>query len=282
MEATLTFLSDRKNFVSHRSIVTDNKTELFEAAKSEAENFGVLSSLVTCTLNDLRNQGVSALPNFILGFLPSDPILLQNLRQLAGGSISPDLEMHLLYLNSQIDVAKKLTRESAEDKKNFLTHHDVDQITHAWRGVCDHVLLVLADIDSLLPNSTATGQQIDSIKLEQSLVDAREGGTELSLNRDFNLPKWAQKRRHSRVMLNDIGSARIDGHVQTVLIADASAGGLGLDFTEGVKKGDPIVVTLSTGRTFRGRISWSAGTRSGMQFDEELPHNDILLSWDSV
>ena len=83
-------------------------------------------------------------------------------------------------------------------------------------------------------------------------------------------------------MLNDIGKAEINGEARTVLITDASSGGLGLDFTEGVKDGDYITVVLSTGRTFRGEIAWSAGTRSGIRFDEELPHNDILFSWESV
>ncbi len=285
METTLSYLSylsDQESFVRHAHEDGDRQRELFEAATSEAENFGVLSAVVCCTLNDLRDRGASTLPNFILGFLPSDPILLQNLRKLSGGVISADLEMHLIYLNGQIYVAKALLRESVEEKKGFLTHNDVDQISHAWRGVCDHILLAIAYLDALFPDGRVTAQQIDRIKLEHSLLDAREGGTELSLNRDFNFPTWAQKRRHRRVMLNDIGSALIDGRVHTVLITDISVGGLGLDFTEGVRKGDAITVTLSTGRSFQGRISWSAGTRSGLQFDEALPHNDILFSWESV
>jgi len=279
---TTNFLGTRARFSAAGNFPRERLQELYRAAQSENENFGVLAAVVSCTLNDLRNEGACALPRSMRGFMPGDPVLLQNFRGLASGSLTAGLEMHLIYLIAQIDVAKRLLREYLADHKYFLTHHETDQLCHAWRGVCDHVLVVMADFDSLLGETEVDAPQIDRIRLEHSLVDAREGGTELSLNRNCSFPKWAQKRRHRRVLLNDIGRAKIGGQVRSVLITDASAGGLGLDFTEGVRKGDSIAVTLSTGRTFRGQIVWSAGTRSGLQFDEELSHNDILFSWESV
>lgn len=282
MSATLSFLRDYARYSPQVGFLDEGHRELFEAARSEAENFGVLAAVVSCTLNDLRTAGASLLPNFILGFLPSDPVVLQNLRRLAGGSPSVDLDTHIGCLYVQMQVAKELLKGSVEDQKSFLTLHEIDQISHAWRGVCDQVLLVIAGLDAHIPDGGSGASQIDRTQLETSLINARDGGSELSLKRDFNFPRWAQKRRHRRVLLNDIGKAVVDGTTRAVLITDASAGGLGLDFAEGIKKGARISVTLSSGRIFKGEVVWSAGTRSGMQFDQELSQNDVLFSWESI
>ncbi|MBU2582584.1 MAG: PilZ domain-containing protein [Alphaproteobacteria bacterium] len=281
MTSNLSFLSDNAAYLPHPRLVDERLREMFEAARSEAENFGVLAAVVSCTLNDMNDAGASLVPNFVLGFIPSDPILLQNLRRLAGGCIPAGLDTHIEFLNAQIEVAKKLLRGSVEERKSFLTLHEIDQLAHAWRGVCDHVIVVMAGLDALLPEVGGGSSQIDRFQLENGLVNARDGGSDLSLKRDFNFPSWAQKRRHRRVLLNDIGKAKVKGRTRTVLITDASAGGLGLDFTEGFEQGERITVILSTGRLFLGQVVWSAGTRAGVQFDQELSQNDILFSWES-
>jgi len=225
MTSNLSFLSDNAAYLPHPRLVDERLREMFEAARSEAENFGVLAAVVSCTLNDMNDAGASLVPNFVLGFIPSDPILLQNLRRLAGGCIPAGLDTHIEFLNAQIEVAKKLLRGSVEERKSFLTLHEIDQLAHAWRGVCDHVIVVMAGLDALLPEVGGGSSQIDRFQLENGLVNARDGGSDLSLKRDFNFPSWAQKRRHRRVLLNDIGKAKVKGRTRTVLITDASAGG---------------------------------------------------------
>lgn len=237
MSATLSFISDYASYSPEAFFLDERQRELFAAARTEAENFGVLAAVVSCTLNDLSSAGASLVPNFILGFLPSDPVLLQNLRRLEGGHISVDLDAHLDFLDVQIKVAKELLKGSVEARKSFLSLHEVDQLSHAWRGVCDHVLLVIEGLGALLPERDADAPQIDRSQLENSLVNARDGGSDLSLKRDFNFPSWAQKRRHRRVLLNDIGKAIVNGVTVSVMITDASGGGLVSILPKGLRRG---------------------------------------------
>lgn len=258
-----------------------SQSDLVLAAISEIENFGVLTAVVSSILNELRNSGATSMPVSIRRFIPSTPLVLKQFSKLTNPILKCDIETHLVYLGAQISVGQYQLRRSLEDNTEFLSHLEVDQVCHAWRGICDQVLVVMADLELLAEDMDAASiNQVFRRELVGHLADARDGGTGLSLSRDVDFQRWAQARRHRRVLLNAMGTAHCMGEVRLVLVTDASVGGVGLDFAEGFREGEGIKLVLTMGREFVGRVAWSAGTRVGVQFESELDHHDVLFDFD--
>ncbi len=258
-----------------------SQSDLIRAANAEIENFGVLVAVVSSILNELRDSGATSIPVTIRRFIPSTPVVLKQFSKLSRPISTTDIETHLVYLGAQISVGQYQLRRSLEDQTDFLSHLEVDQVCHAWRGICDQVLLVMADLD-LLADDMGCGamDQMCRKELEAHLADARDGGRRLSLSRDVDFQRWSQNRRHRRVLLNAMGTAYCMGEARPVLVTDASVGGVGLDFAEGFLEGETIKLALPMGREFVGRVAWSAGTRVGVQFDKELDQHDVLFDFE--
>ena len=269
--------------VKSRTPSPDEVKEFVVACRSEIERLGVLSAIISSTLNALRKQNATAVPRSVGSFVPSETIGLKNVYYFFEWMPATNLDVHNDLFHSQLSVSKRLLSRAVSSDVGFLSHSAIDQLCHAWRGVCGHALLVMADLEEvaeLLEIEEDGNRDFARKELERSLVDARNGGSSLVLSSDFSLPVWAQKRRHRRYLVNAIGKASCMGQERTVLVADVSKSGMGIDFAEGFAEGNRIEIKLSTGRLFCGRIVWSAGARAGVRFDQELSDNDCLFSSD--
>jgi hypothetical protein len=61
------------------------------------------------------------------------------------------------------------------------------------------------------------------------------------------------------------------GRFQQVRVVNYSAGGLQLEGTFGLIKGDAIEIEFAFGARVNGRVAWSLGARTGISFFEALP-----------
>lgn len=273
--------SASKELIRSRTPSSDEVKEFIFACRSEVERLGVLSAIISSTLNALRNQNSTTVPSSVGSFVPSETIVLKNVHYFFEWMPATNLDVHSSLFHSQLSVSKCLLGRAVSCDVGFLSHTAIDQLCHAWRGLCGHALLLMADLEQvaeLLNIEEEDGRDFARKELERSLIDARNGGSSLVLSRDFRLPVWAQKRRHRRFLLNAIGKVTYMGQERTVLVVDVSKSGMAIDFADGFAEGKHIEIKLSTGRLFCGRIVWSAGSRAGFRFEQELSDGDYLFS----
>jgi hypothetical protein len=60
------------------------------------------------------------------------------------------------------------------------------------------------------------------------------------------------------------------GRFQHTRVTDYAAGGMQVSGTFGLHKGDPVEIELMSGTRLAGRVAWSLGERTGIEFLEPL------------
>ncbi|SRR6056297_1291933 len=85
------------------------------------------------------------------------------------------------------------------------------------------------------------------------------------------------RRVHERFAVRIKASLYTTGHVQSAVIDDLSAGGVGLEGVIGVTANEPVGIELGDGRLLSGIIVWSLAGCCGVQFHAPLPDDDPLL-----
>jgi PilZ domain len=65
---------------------------------------------------------------------------------------------------------------------------------------------------------------------------------------------------------------------QSARIIDCSTGGLQLEGTFGLIKGDPVQIEFVSGIRLSGRVAWSLGAQTGVVFSEPLPKDHPVFA----
>ncbi len=112
-----------------------------------------------------------------------------------------------------------------------------------------------------------------------SLLSSASGGLRPCLNASGKLyvPPLPQRRRFPRRAMLEACTVFCNGIEREAFVRDVSAGGLGLDRVQGLKRGDVVSVSFNTGRHLTGRITWATGQGAGVTLHQPLNSSDPLI-----
>lgn len=212
--------------------------------------------------------------------LPPDPVLHLGLKSAAARPVEAVLvfraEQLCLFLRGARHALEEALlgqeRPAREQRQLQLRACDL------WQAAAETTLLGLHAIEDVIGYGRLGLDDENMGDLCDALVAARSGHSPFQKDGVVLLPAWAERRLMKRTTLNMTAELTEAGRTREVLVTNASPGGLGLEYAEGLKEGELVSIKLQNGRHFIGQVRWSAGSRAGVTFRKSLRPNDPLLS----
>ena len=249
-----------------------------EAIAEELETLALASAVITGSLNQLCGWARPKVPAELAHYVPGAPTLLPAVaRKERLAATRPEAWTSIVLLVSQLEVAKRHLKDALTPRMSAGNGPNIDQLAHAWRGVCDLLLEVIEDADDwgIVPAASATGLSWDEVHDQLSL--ARDGSPDWGVIPRRRLPGWLQRRRE-RVSVEIDATAVHQGFARDIRIVDVSTHGVGLDLADGMVAGERVTLRLEAGRKLEGTVAWTAGVRAGVVLDEVLAPSDPIFN----
>ena len=257
------------------------RATMFAAAVHELQNVGILCAVTCSTLNDLYRAGASNLPAHCITMMPPEPVVVSLLIETSriwrmGPRLVPQIKQMTFYLDNARQLLTANTHCTVMPTP--VGNVEFEALVDAWRAASGAIWTTFDVIECEPPVPLAAGVIPAMMKLKDFLARARDGGTPCLSEARGEYPSWAQRRQRVRALVNLRATACYGGVTRTILVRDASYGGLGLDYAPGLQVGVPIVLTLEGGRYFEAVVAWCHGERAGVKFPAELTADDPLLA----
>lgn len=261
----------------------------------EVRNTSVLTAITGSILNSLAAAEARELPAYTAAYLPPDPVVFAGVayRIVEVGGCAETYNI-LSSLYSGLAAAKALLQSRASPRNGLgfgdrpsrfspgssrpISSESLGELVDAWRGLAGRALLAIYELERIqfaVHNDLEAGE---GENLPAMLRAVRDGSSPCLLEGRPVMPSWAQRRRHRRVLLNMMATARYGGQTREVLVVDVSQGGLAMDFADDVEVGTVVSLRLSNGRRLAGSVAWSHNRKAGIAFFRELSAKDPLIS----
>lgn len=254
-------------------------SDLLTALEAEVETVAVMSGFIASVLNRaLAHSAITGLEK-LLSQMPNQPILLSTAARTEHADQIRTVADRAGLLAIALADAKRAMHRFFGRRDPAQTMGELAHVTGLWRKVCRNARLTYAAIAASPLRVEAPTARVNTARLTELLVNCEAGGWRSISHGDPEIPDWAQRRRHRRVLLNMRALAHYGHITRDVLIRDASPGGFGIDFADNVAIGERMQLTLSDDRKLAGRVVWARGQRAGVQLFEELPPDDSLFAW---
>ena len=258
----------------------EGAASLVAALDAEIETIAVMSGLVASVLNRaLARHSINGVEQ-MLAQMPNQPLLLTMSARMDHAEDIADVTAQAGELAGALANAKRGLRSFVDARGAGRSVGELVFVAELWRTVCRCARLARQTIGACPHRALACASHIDTARVRDMLINCEAGGWRSIGPDDVEMPEWAQRRRHRRVMLNMRALASYGYTTRDVLLRDASPGGFGIDFADNLGVGERIDLTLSDGRTLPGRVVWSRGQRAGIELFEALAHDDVLFAWD--
>jgi hypothetical protein len=203
-----------------------------------------------------------------------------------GGTLNTGLDIEqllpILTYYGRLGFAQRLSEAALQLGAEFsATRHrsDMEKLEDCWRHVCLASLEASRSIRKLLNSEGIACPPVHNEKAEILLKLAARGERPcVGVDGQVTVPGWAESRATKRVPVRRNFTAQYRGNHQSVMIENASAQGLGLAGLNGGIPGRLIAVALDGGEVLTGTIVWDRDGRTGVQLDQRLPADHILLA----
>ncbi len=254
-----------------------------ETIVAEAHNVAISVAVVTTAVNALDDWHTQIDPKAIADFRPQMSALMSLLIGLDGGEFeahfSAPLAAEALELIASADANLNAYFDDCatlNPSRAATLHSRVLQI--AWRPAAKRVAQMVVAWNGETRDSIPDLYEKNAQVLNSLLCGASSGLRPcLNATGQLYVPELPQRRRHARRAMLECCTVFSNGVERDAYLRDVSAGGLGLDQVQGLKRGDVISVSLNTGRHLTGRVTWSTANGAGVILHQPLPANDPLI-----
>lgn len=240
--------------------------------RAELHHLAVLVCVMTSAANALENRSDDrSLAAMIVDFCPKQPTISCPAEELAMLPAGDQIVEDLQDLRARLSFAQLLTKHlDGKFRKNMdATTGDMEILADAWRRTSARTLAVLNHLG-------ISGAEHGTL-VAGFLKNCVAGGTPcLNENSGLEIPGWAERRKATRISIQQTAQASTGGELFDVSVLNASTVGLGL--TGDAKSGQRTKVIFSDGREVSGTVKWSEDGRFGLQLDQPLAKSDRLLA----
>lgn len=240
--------------------------------QAELHHLAVLVCVMTSAANALENRlDDRSLAAMIVDFCPKQPTLSYPAQELALLAAGDQIVEDLQDLQARLSFAQMLTKHlDGKFRKNVdASTGDIEILADAWRRTSARMLAVL--------NGLGISRAECGTLVVGFLKNCLAGGSPcLNENGGLEIPGWAERRKATRISVQQTAQASTGGALFDVSVLNASTVGLGL--TGDAKSGQRTKVIFADGREVSGTVKWSEDGRFGLQLDQPLAKSDRLLA----
>jgi PilZ domain len=235
------------------------------------------SALRMCVLfNALEHEAKFCMP--LLDF-PNTP---KSFMSVSRGETRAYLDNDSLYALSNFydscAVAVELSRGFFPTSGPIELSEELVRAAQAWRVTCLHAIEALQQVSVLLQNVGAKHVIPDAKETIALLLSAAEKGIpRLACSGPDDDGSIAEMRRHPRYSVSVPVTLELDYKSQPAILRDISRGGCGLETISRPPDRVAATISISNGIALKGKVVWSSGLRSGIQFDEVLSEAEVAF-----
>lgn len=246
----------------------------------QAQMFVAVSASIATAMLGKDRAGIG--PWHLRTYGPAEPEIYSAI----GGTLNTGLDIEqllpILSYYGRLGFAQRLSQSLLQLGPQFADNQnrrDIEKLEDAWRHVCSASLEASQSIRNWLDLESQSCPPVINDKAGIFLKSAERGERPcVGLDGQVGVPGWAESRAAKRVPVRRTAAVQYRGGRQSVMIDNASATGLGLSGLTGGLTGRMIVLNLDGGETLTGRIAWDHDRRTGVQLDDRLPADHVLLA----
>lgn len=257
-----------------------NASEICACVANELVTTATWVAAATGVINRCYLDRQPTSPKYLLDCLPPDPVLHLGLKSAATGPVEAVLVERAEQVCVYLKAARHALEEAMHGSKLPAREQRLLQLRACdlWHAAAEVTLLALHVSEDVIGHGRLGLDPDHMDALCDALTAARSGQSPFQKDGVVSLPEWAERRVGKRTIVNMPAELTDSGQTRAVLVTNASPGGLGLEYVQGLREGELVSITLENGRRFIGRVRWCDGTRAGLAFRKSLRPNDPLIS----
>ena len=263
---------------SHDTEGTNSEAILFQELLGTAALVAA-SATVATAIRDRRSLVDAVAEQEI--WLPSEPVHFQRLGQdVSSAHVHRQLFNALRSAYGLVEFAREMSfRLFKESQKGRAGGAHAEVVCDAWLRACGHLLVAIYEFQRVRP-ALVSDQSFSRMDGVVELLNAARAGKAPCLSADgsISVGSWAERRASTRSAIAMEVTIEVAGECSAARLTDVGAGGLGISGVDmKCARGEPMLVTLPSGRRLHGEVRWQRDDKLGLALYDPLAFNDDLF-----